>query len=375
MKSSRNARKSIALLLAGAALIGVLTSCQSEPEIPELEVIQLSVELPTDGNPLPRGTFTPPAEPVWTEHGGYSREVNDEFVGWISVGEGRSNQVDYPVVQKTLASYLAEGIPLSHFYYLNREFEPSKHHQHSDRGTIFVDRHTPIDGVQRPDNTVIYGHNMARNRVKFNFLVNYRYEFLDTYREFPTVHFATVYDEFDDPRNTYLIFAGMLAHTRDVDGPVFDYHRRRIFNEYCCWGYDNAKDNFFDFIGNVMNRSSFYTDVDIEFGDEFITLSTCDYPLGRDRVSSRFVLFARRLRPGESLDKFDFNAAYENPDPLYFDRWYADSRTPQSEWGGMTWDTALVRDFDEWLANNPDWDPQVPNICNFACDAPNCPRP
>jgi hypothetical protein len=365
-------QKLIATTLVTATLL-TLSACSGN-ETPEPEPIRLALNLQPQDSALPALPVPPPCEPVWLEHGGYSWHVNNHLIGWISVGEGRGS-VNYPVVQRTLQEYIDAGDNLNNHYYLNRVFDPARHHQHSDRGTIFADRHAPVSGSRRPDNTIIYGHNMTRNQVKFNFLINYRYNFERTYREFPTAQFTTIYTDFDDPSNTYLIFAGMLTNVRAAAGPVFDYHRRRIFNEYCCWGFDSAQDNFYDFIGNVMDRSSFVTDVDIQFGDEFITLSTCDYPLGRDRVNSRFVLFARRLRPGESLDDINFDAARE-VEPLYFDAWYADSRTSQTEWAGRQWDTNLVRGFGEWLADNPDWDPLFPQSRMAECPKGiECPRP
>jgi len=154
----------------------------------------------------------------------------------------------------------------------------------------------------------------------------------------------------------------MLAHVSnetknfEPDSPVFDYHARRFFNNDQRWG--DAQDEFYDFIGNVMDRSSFVTGIDVQFGDEIVTLSTCDYPLGRSYVSSRFALFGRRLREGEKIEDFDFTVAREVT-PLYFDSWYRNKNTPQSEWEGREWDLSLVHGFEDWLETKPDWCPTV----------------
>jgi sortase B len=70
-----------------------------------------------------------------------------------------------------------------------------------------------------------------------------------------------------------------------------------------------------------MDRSLFFTDVDLEYGDELLTLSTCYYPLTKDAADTRFVVFARRLREGESAE-VDTSKAVENSNPLYFDTYY-----------------------------------------------------
>ena len=98
-----------------------------------------------------------------------------------------------------------------------------------------------------------------------------------------------------------------------------------------------------------MDRSLFYTDVDLEYGDELLTLSTCYYPFGKE-VDTRFVLFARRVREGESAE-VDTSKAYINDDPLYFDYWY---QLYGGSWGGRKWDTTKVKGLDKFLETHPE---------------------
>ena len=253
-----------------------------------------------------------PAEvlPKWRE----LHQQNNHMVGWLKL-EGTI--VDYPVVQ-----YLESEFDGNSFY-LKHDFNKKP----STAGALFADWHTPITGLRRPDNTVIYGHNMFSTGTKFSHLVNYyapRYG-LDAYLDNPVIEFSTVYD---DERSTYKIFAGMYVNTLAEHGYVFNYFQRRYFA---------AKDDFYDFVYNVMDRSVFYTEVDVEYGDQFLTLSTCYWPLGNQ--SDRFVLLARRVREGEE-PTVDASAAYINPDPLYFDHYY---KVKGGSWGGRNWDKDLVR--------------------------------
>ena len=78
------------------------------------------------------------------------------------------------------------------------------------------------------------------------------------------------------------------------------------------------------FIANINERTQIITPVDVKYGDEFLTLSTCS----GEFEPSRFVIFARKLRKGESLDDIDTSAAYLNPDarPIDWSRVYEKKR-------------------------------------------------
>ena len=268
-----------------------------------------------------------PAEilPEWRE----LHERNNHLVGWMKLGD---TVIDYPVVQVLEDEWEFEGYT-GNTYYLKRDFDK----KHDEKGSLFVDWHTPIVNKRRPDNTIIYGHNM-RTGLKFNYLINYFTEpngkdLSAAYHDNPTIDFTTVYD---NERSTYKIFATMYINTMPEHGEVFNYFQRRFFN---------SRHDFFDYIGNVMDRSVFYTDVDIEYGDEILTLSTCFFPFGRE-VDSRVVVVARRVREGEE-STVDTSKAYINSDPLYFDYYY---RMRGGAWNGRNWDTSKVKGFDEYYS-------------------------
>ena len=353
---------SIAVIVGciGVNAVVILGANKGEEVFSPVNVPDIVVDTPDDA-PLPE---LPPAdlplvtEPIWSERDGFSIERNEHFTGWLDLTGGSAN-IDLPVMSVTPEWYAETGAKRN--YYLNRTFDRSGG---SDRGTLYVDDNSPIRDSRRPDNTVIYGHNLSSltmtppfpGNPMFAYISRYYYAstFETSYRDNPTFNFTTVYTPEDDPSNTYLIFAGAFMNVNSKDGSVFDYHRRHYFDNNGRWG--NAKDEFYDFVGNVMDRSIFVTDVDIEYGDEFVTLSTCLYPLTR-KVNSRFALFGRRIRPGEDLSKIDFDAARLNSSPLYFDAWY---RQKGGSWQGRGWDTDKVSGFDEWLEQNPTWSSTKP---------------
>ena len=238
---------------------------------------------------------------------------NNDLVGWIKIDD---LPIDYPVVQTT-----------DNEYYLHRNF----YGEEMFSGTIFMDYHDPLTAESTPDNIILYGHNMA-NGSYFAKLTSYlpmRYGSLDFYLTHPTITFDTIYGE-----GTYKVFAGMYINVDDEDGYAYNYHHK--------WKFRNELE-FMDFMGNIMDRSAFYTTVDVEYGDQILTLSTCYYPLG-DSVDSRFVLFARKVREGESAE-VDVSGAYINESPLYFDTYYNWTGT---SWAGRNWDLSLVKDFDKY---------------------------
>ena len=51
-------------------------------------------------------------------------------------------------------------------------------------------------------------------------------------------------------------------------------------------------------LGEIKANQIYDTGVEVEFGDEFITLTTCDHSR---RHNGRFVVVARRIREGEKI--------------------------------------------------------------------------
>lgn len=257
-------------------------------------------------------------------------ELNNDLIGWITVD---GTPIDYPVVQ-------AED----NFYYLDKDIN----HEYTKNGSIFADYQCEFTTRTRPANIILYGHNMVTGP-SFAKLTTYdpRYKgrapSLEQYITAPTVKFDTVWEE-----GTYKIFGVMFVNTKEEHGEVFRYYRQRKIT---------SEEEFYTYIAKIMDRSLFYTDVDLEYGDELLTLSTCYYPYGTIS-DTRLVVFARRVRDGESAE-VDTSKAYLNSDPLYFDALY---QLVGGKWGGRTWDTTKVKGFDEFLEKHPDSGAAAPAV-------------
>lgn len=181
-------------------------------------------------------------------------EINRDMVGWIYI-EGTA--IDYPVVQSSMSQ---------RDFYLRRNF----YKQDATCGTIYV---REACSVTRPsDNITIYGHNM-RNGTMFADL--HKYENKSFWEDHRYVWFNTLSEY-----RAYEIFAVFATTADSTKG--FPYHTYDTFA---------TEQLFNEFVSNSKNLSFYDTGITPTYGDEFITLSTCDktYSNGRLAVVCRRV--------------------------------------------------------------------------------------
>ncbi len=278
-------------------------------------------------------TTTTATLPVLTEYEAKFAE-NEDIIGWIKLEDAKIND---PVVQAD-----------DNKYYLTRDFNGNDY----QNGSFFVDYKCQFTTRTRPANTIIYGHNMltgpsfAKITRYYDARLNGDYpNRLDFYMNNPTIEFNTIWET---ERSEYKVFACMYVNTMEEHGEVFKYYKQRdIKNE----------GQFYEYVAQILDRSAFYTDVDLEYGDEILTLSTCYYPLGK-AIDSRCVVFARRVREGED-PTVDTSKAYINDSPLYFDYYY---QVNGGKWAGRKWDTTKVKGLDEYIEAYPDSKAAAPKV-------------
>ncbi len=206
-------------------------------------------------------------------------EINPDTVGWVHI-EGTN--ISLPVVQRKTKD--------GNDYYLKRAFDGSS----NKAGTVFLDYRNKFGAKERSDNLVLYGHNQ-KDRTMFGDLADYKKD-LEFYKNHPVIEFSSNYKS-----DTYKIFAYYVTpvlESQTRDGYIFDYHN-----------YLNLSDRsrYDEFIDSIMQRSQIITGVDVSYGDEFLTLSTCS----NEFEPSRFVVFARKVRDGETPET-DVSPAYLN---------------------------------------------------------------
>lgn len=245
-------------------------------------------------------------------------EINKDIVGWITVGA--EDYIDYPVLQ-------AED----NDFYLYRNFKGES----SRSGSLFIDYRNKITPEKQSANIVIYGHNMSSGEYfgMLPYYFNYAYSQADHndisfYKKYPTITYSTLYKT-----STYKIFGGMLVNIYPRSGEVFKYHNVHDFA---------TKAEFDNYCAEVLDRSTFINpDVDLKYGDNLITLSTCMVGETYGDKDLRWVMFAREVREGED-ETVDVSKAFANPSPKFFDRYY---EIFGGKWEGRGWDESIIQGY------------------------------
>ena len=258
---------------------------------------------PQEIEQLPSGTLNEKYAALYAE--------NKDFIGWINIP---GTNIDYPVVQTT-----------DNDYYLHRDFDKSWLFE----GTIFADYRGPITAEGMPHNTVIYGHNMLY-KFRFTALTNYKKN-VSFLKMSPVIDFNTLYGD-----GKYKIFSVFLANWQKKYGDVFNYSGTAYFKNQA---------EFFNFVLECEDRSLYDTGVDIQYGDEFITLSTCDASTYMDL---RLVVVARKVRPNEDPE-VDTEKIVRKKSVKYFKGYY---QIYGNLWKGRTWDTSVVKGLDAYIKEN-----------------------
>lgn len=180
--------------------------------------------------------------------------LNKNLIGWVKIDD---TYIDYPVLQTT-----------NNEYYLDHNFD-----QEQDKnGSIFLDKDSSI--FPRSDNLIIYGHHMRSGRM-FGQLNKYSSE--SFYNDHKYIQFDTIYE-----KGTYEIMYVFRSRIYEESEIVFKYYQ-----------FINATSEMeFDSNMREMAAMSLYdTGVTARYGDELLTLSTCDYYTDY----GRFVVVAKRI--------------------------------------------------------------------------------
>ncbi|MDE7288908.1 MAG: class B sortase, partial [Oscillospiraceae bacterium] len=214
-----------------------------------------------------------------------TKEINEDYIGFLEVA---GCEIFEPVVKGN-----------DNDYYL-------KHDIYGDQnkaGTIFMDYRCTVTPEYTSPNIVIYGHNQEDGTM-FGRLKYYKVDYtkepisIDFYKNNPVIKFNP---EFEN--SEYLIYGFFVTNAlenQDSNGEVFHYH------DYIETMNDEYTFNWYQ--GEVQKRNQIISPVDVQYGDKLLVLSTCS----NEFTNSRFVVFARKLRDGESVSDYDFSEARFN---------------------------------------------------------------
>ena len=177
-------------------------------------------------------------------------EQNNDFVGWIQID---GTNINYPVMQT----------PNSPDYYLKHSFEKTW----SDYGVPYLDEACIIG---QSNNLVIYGHHMSNGSMFCDLELYSDPAFC---MDHPVIRFDTL-SSFGE----YEVIAVFRYNTNQE---TFRYDREVNMDE----------GRFSWFIEQVHARELFSTGKDASFGDQLLTLSTCEYTY----KNGRLVVVARKV--------------------------------------------------------------------------------
>ena len=171
-------------------------------------------------------------------------DANPDYVGWLTLED---TMIDGPVVQSQLDGN-------GYWEYLYKDFEGNDKFS----GTLFMDKACAL-GPNPTDNWMIYGHNMNDGSM-FGTLKYYRSE--EFWEQHPTFTFTT-----RSSVETFEILGVVQSWVSDEPEGQFEY--------FFFFDADDAYE-FQEFVRQVQENSLYDTGVSAEYGDQLITLSTCD---------------------------------------------------------------------------------------------------
>lgn len=172
----------------------------------------------------------------------YYTSKNNETVGWIQVN---GTNINYPIVQHE-----------DNNFYLEHDFYKRK----TNIGWIFADYRNNMENLN--NNTIIYGHNLI-NRTMFG-----------------SLPYMLNKNWFNSKNNQYI---KLSTKTSNTIWQIFSVYKIEPTTDYLQSVF-NSIENYQKFLNTLKNRSIRDFNVNLNYTDKIITLSTCD-DTGTKRVA------------------------------------------------------------------------------------------
>jgi len=182
------------------------------------------------------------------------QKENSDIIGWIAIP---GTNINYPVLQT-----------IDNSFYLTHDFKK----EYSENGSIFLDK--DFDLEKPSTNYLIYGHR-NKNGQMFDDLINYKKE--EFYRKHPAIQFTTFKEN-----SEYEIIAVFLSR-------VYYKYEINVFRYYNFIDADTRED-FDNYVNNCKEAALYDVGKTAEYGDQLLTLSTCEY----SQTDGRLVIVARK---------------------------------------------------------------------------------
>ena len=182
------------------------------------------------------------------------QKENEEIIGWLEIAE---TNINLPVCQAQDNSY-----------YLTHNYKKEK----ATSGALFLDKDFNLD--KPSTNYLIYGHR-NKNGTMFEDLMKYKDE--QFFKSHPTIKFTTTKEDTE-----YQIIAVFFSR-------VYYKDEQNVFRYYQFVNAENETE-YNEYISNCKKASIYDTGATAEYGEQLLTLSTCEY----SQEDGRFAIVAKK---------------------------------------------------------------------------------
>lgn len=183
------------------------------------------------------------------------QQENSDVVGWIRI---ENTNINYPLLQGT-----------DNDYYLTHNYKK----EYSSYGSIYLKTQSDIKDVN--SNVHIYGHSM-KDKQMFGMLKEYKNK--EFYEQHPIIYIATEEDEAE-----YQIIYVFKSR-------IFYKDETNVFRYYQCYNFNNEEEYNY-YIENCKAIQLYDTGITAKYGEQLITLSTCD----SSQDDTRIVVVAKKI--------------------------------------------------------------------------------
>ena len=185
------------------------------------------------------------------------QKENSDIIGWLQIED---TNINYPVLQCEDNSY-----------YMTHNYKK----EYSKDGSLFLDK--DYDWSIPSTNLLIYGHNNRGSNSMFTGLINYKDE--DYYKAHKTIRLTTKQEDAE-----YEIIAVFLSR-------VYYKSETDVFRYYYFINAENEQE-FNEYVQNSKDASLYDIEATAEYGDQLLTLSTCEF----SQEDGRLAIVARKKK-------------------------------------------------------------------------------
>lgn len=185
------------------------------------------------------------------------QKQNSDIVGWLKI---ENTNINYPVVQGK-----------DNDFYMTHDYKK----EYSKEGSLFLDK--DYDWTLPSTNLLIYGHNNRGTNEMFTGLINYKDE--DYYKKHKTIRFTTNTE--DAEYEIISVFLSRVYYKSETD----------VFRYYYFINAENEQE-FNEYVQNSKEASLYDIEATAEYGDQLLTLSTCEF----SQEDGRLAVVARKIK-------------------------------------------------------------------------------